>query len=567
MIEELTPQVLASSMVLVLLCAPVITALLSALFMWRYRRAVSRTMFAPSGFQAINTRPSPEKAVSGAKESASMPMATQAPDFYRLANRSPWRDAAVQSLAVIAASVPLSLAAQVVYPTQLGFAGFMLGVCIYAWPMVPAAILILPRSPRIIVTIILGYFLVYAALAVWAGTISNIATQRFGGVLIPDRSGITPARMAILWFSVNAVPTVLCILCFNRAVRAIGGLVLALVTVLTSGLWFTWVWLFMPEGSAMLSWLAASAEVEMAWLALTLLLIAAGLLVMTGWCSIRAIARAYRRKTLSDRSLNLNAMFLVFLSMYGMWLVMGGLIWMACIPAAFAMYKLVLAIYRRTRSPCHASQGLCFLRVFALGRRSESLLEAVARYWRGIGSIQMIAGPDLATGTVQPHQFLDFLGGNLEQHFVSNNDSLTRAMAELDDQPDRDGRFRINSLFCYEDTWQAALPRLVQSGETVMMDLRGFCAENAGCQDELRFLALEVPLQQCLLIVDKSTDREFLQQTLAEALASTAVNSSNASDPPAQFRIFEFELGDTTVKRLVRVLCDTRPEYLPPSRC
>jgi hypothetical protein len=42
------------------------------------------------------------------------------------------------------------------------------------------------------------------------------------------------------------------------------------------------------------------------------------------------------------------------------------------------------------------------LRVFALGKRSEALFEALSRPWRYIGSVSLIAGEDLALSTVAP---------------------------------------------------------------------------------------------------------------------------------------------------------------------
>ena len=52
---------------------------------------------------------------------------------------------------------------------------------------------------------------------------------------------------------------------------------------------------------------------------------------------------------------------------------------------------------------------LLLLRVFALGHRSERLFDALSKRWLRAGSISMIAGPDLVTSTVEPHEFLDFI--------------------------------------------------------------------------------------------------------------------------------------------------------------
>ena len=56
---------------------------------------------------------------------------------------------------------------------------------------------------------------------------------------------------------------------------------------------------------------------------------------------------------------------------------------------------------------------LLLLRVFALGKRSEHYFDLVTKHWRHIGSVQLTAGPDLATTTVQPHEFLEFISGKL----------------------------------------------------------------------------------------------------------------------------------------------------------
>jgi hypothetical protein len=53
-----------------------------------------------------------------------------------------------------------------------------------------------------------------------------------------------------------------------------------------------------------------------------------------------------------------------------------------------------------------------------LGKVSQRLFDALDKHWRHVGSIQMIAGPDLATTTVEPHEFLDFLRGRLARRFI-----------------------------------------------------------------------------------------------------------------------------------------------------
>src|SRR5262249_59096758 len=131
---------------------------------------------------------------------------------------------------------------------------------------------------------------------------------------------------------------------------------------------------------------------------------------------------------------------------------------------------------------------LRFPRGASLGRRSDALLEGLAKHWRHIGTVQMITGPDVALSTVQPHQFLDFLSRKLGRHFVRDQASLARSLAERDHARDPDGRFRINTFFCHATSCQTALPRLVENGEAVLMDLRSLSCGNPCGVHEVRYL-------------------------------------------------------------------------------
>src|SRR5262249_17104650 len=199
---------------------------------------------------------------------------------------------------------------------------------------------------------------------------------------------------------------------------------------------------------------------------------------------------------------------------------------------------------------------LRFPRGASLGRRSDALLEGVARYWRHIGSVQMITGPDVALSTVQPHQFLDFLSRKLGRHFVRDQASLARSLAERDRARDPDGRFRINNFFCHADSWQAALPRLVENGEAVLMDFRSFSASNAGCIHQLQYLVKNVPFGPCLLVVDDSTDQAFLERTLTQAWEELSSSSPNYRQPLSETAMHRFTAGTPALRGLLRQLCD-----------
>jgi len=58
--------------------------------------------------------------------------------------------------------------------------------------------------------------------------------------------------------------------------------------------------------------------------------------------------------------------------------------------------------------------------------------------------VTMIAAPDVVAATVDPGDVLRFAAGNIDASFVTSQDDLTRRLATMDAEADRDGRFRIN---------------------------------------------------------------------------------------------------------------------------
>jgi hypothetical protein len=236
-------------------------------------------------------------------------------------------------------------------------------------------------------------------------------------------------------------------------------------------------------------------------------------------------------------------------------LVFEGAAWILSGAAAFATFRVATALgMRLLRSRRGDAPGtrLLVLRVFALGPRSERLFEALARRWRHIGSLQLIAGPDLATTTVEPHEFLSFVSGKLASLFIENERALDDRMKDLDLLPDRDGRFRVNEFFCYDNTWEQVLGRLVHTCDAVLMDLRGFSPDNAGCRFELRALAQQVPFDRVTLVIDDETDTALLESELSDALATAAPDSPNRA--PGGARLTSFRLASTNPAALAGLL-------------
>jgi hypothetical protein len=183
-------------------------------------------------------------------------------------------------------------------------------------------------------------------------------------------------------------------------------------------------------------------------------------------------------------------------------------------------------------------------------------VHAVTRHWRHIGNVQLIAGADLALSTVAPHRFLAFVSGQLKHLFIRGGAALERGVAEIDTRRDADGRFRINDFFCHADTWQSVLSRLIGTTDVVLMDLRSFTQDNAGCIFEIKALLSAVPVARLVFIIDDTTDSAFLRQTLAQTWHALPPASPNTALPPSALQPFHLRsAGDLEVKHLLRQLC------------
>src|SRR5262245_301421 len=551
MLEEITPQIVYLLLFYISIFTPVLTLVLSALLLWGYRRAVARAMAASAAFDASTPATTP-----AAPHPTSSAVGPTGSDLYRVAIAGPRLYALRYTIAGLAFAVVFALAARFVYQFRVDLPGVLVGVWIYAWPIALALPLIIPGRTRW--WAVAGYLIAFLPLGLWAAVVPDIPDMQFGSVELPARSSMTPDGMIPLWLRVNGPPTVLILVCLLRRVRAVTPLVLALMTPTIGGTWLAFMSLFSPSGINFVQAAMIALHVSsVVWVIVATVVGSLGGFGVLGWALARWISAAYERRKLSDQSLLLDALWLLFATWYGMWLVFGGLVWATTALAAMLVFKLVLAAGLRLHGPpAGVTRDLTFLRVFSLGRRSDALLDGVARHWRHIGSVQMITGPDVALSTVQPHQFLDFLSRKLDRHFISDQASLARSLAERDHARDPDGRFRINNFFCHADTWQVALPRLVESGEAVLMDLRSFSASSAGCIHELHYLVQNVPIGRCLLIFDDTTDQAFLKHTLTQAWEELPSSSPNYRQPLDETLMHRFAAGTPALRGLLQRLCE-----------
>ncbi len=159
---------------------------------------------------------------------------------------------------------------------------------------------------------------------------------------------------------------------------------------------------------------------------------------------------------------------------------------------------------------------------------AERLFDLLGSRWRYAGPIAMIGAPDLASSTIDPDEFLDFLAGRLRERFILEPADVHARLAAVDDRCDFDARWRVAEFFCGNDTWRATVLGLMSRSDLVAMDLRDFGPDNQGCVFELQALVDLVPAHRVALLVDASTRRDFLEVTLDGCFGRVPATSPNA---------------------------------------
>ncbi|MGE3710536.1 MAG: hypothetical protein AB7G35_12750, partial [Hyphomicrobiaceae bacterium] len=513
-----------------------------------YRRAVRRSMSHASDTPARPPDPAsavmPDPAAPPRQPSPPLRMApAKVPDaaHIRAAWSGPLKSAAVQLFAGLLYALTMTLIWASLAGGNLTWQGTALFTLMFAWPIVITVGLVATVTWRAMTIIVAIYALAFLAAIVW---------------LTPG-TGVTLPQVARNWWNMNGMATLLVLAFLARPIRAMGPIVVALMMAAVAGVF---AMADLMGDQTVVEWIAQiatslgfSGKLGGIAAGLIVLGLAALMAMIIAYAVLRGIGRLYQRRWFSDQSIQIDAVWLIFaLAQAPYQKPLTGL-------APFAVYKLVswlaLHLARATEVPDDKSPSLLLLRVFSLGPRSESLFGAFSLLWRHTGSVRMIAGPDLANSTVEPHEFLDFLAGRLQRRFITGPDVLDRRLAETEPRRDPDGRFRVAAFFCHADTWQMALRRLARDADIVLMDLRGFTPMNKGCIYELNELLDAVPLERIELVVDGTTDNGFLTEILQTGWADLSADSPNRARTAPSVSLFRLGGdGAPAVGKLVATL-------------
>ncbi len=523
--------VLATGMLpALLIVSAALTAVVSAWLLHRYRRAVARSMARSAG--AAAPPGTPRRAAAGGAplhivrlDPAAAREAPTAPPA-RAGARAARQAAGVYAAGGAAYAVVLATPWMVFAGGELVATRLLWLAACYAWPAVLAIGVVTATDAR-------GRAMVGAGYAVLLALAALVALAR--------SDELDVAQLAFFWLYANAPGTVLLAGFMHRRIRAVGPLVFAFMTAGVAGA-FLAIELAGRSDAVLRVIVAIGAAAGLGAGGIFLLLHLAGFAVFAfaGWKLLGWLGRRYRAKRFSDESLTLDAIFLFFAVAQSFTFAFESVAWMAMGPAGFAAYTLVTrAGFGWLALDAERPGGTLFvLRVFALGARSERLFGALGRRWLRTGPITLIAGPDLAAATVEPHEFLDFVGGRLSRQFVQGERDLAARLAGLDLARDPDGRCRVNAFFCHADTWRSTMQRLAARSDAVLMDLRSFSERNQGCIFELGQLLDAVDLTRVVFVVDASTDVAFLERTLDGLWRTTPAGSPNRRTAAPTARLF-----------------------------
>ncbi|HEX5807496.1 MAG TPA: hypothetical protein VFY25_02435 [Anaerolineales bacterium] len=549
-----TNNTLAGLVLLILVIAIPLAAVTSVAILALYRRAVVRTMRNRANLEM--TEPAPIEPSASPREASPPPLSITDLDSDTTKNstsyglyadllRGPWRAASVYAVAGLCYAFVTTLL--FLRATKTGFhpLSFLVIFWYYAWPLPVTISLVAAATRETKLKIFAGYFLIIIVLGLLATIFSSA-----GNLL----------EILWLWFLTNFPASVLLLAFLNRRVQAVGPLVLTFMIVAVTGL------VLMPtfvinNGGVLEVVVAVGVALGLGGGGIYIALLILGFVAFgaLGWLALKAIAYWYRRKNISEQSITIDLIWLLFGIFQAVGLIFEGDHWFLASLLSFGIYKGVswvgFWLARRYTPSQQQYPGLLVLRVFSLGKRSERLFDQLAMHWRFLGSIRLIAGPDLAATTIEPHEFLDFLSGKLARRFIDGARTLDLCISQMDLRPDHDGQFRVNDFFCYDNTWRMVLSRLARESDVIMMDLRGFSSQNAGVIYEIGELIDLVPLERVVFVVDDSTDEPLLRQVMQQAWNQMKPESPNRSSATGTLSLLRLQrLGERDLQRLLRVV-------------
>ena len=442
---------LTGQMPFILIAAAILALPVSFILLWLYRRAVIKSMLRSSaegmqlkpGSTDLNKQATRLKVkIVEARQAA--PCASTCADFLSKLQFYCWKNALIYAKAGTAFTSVMTAAVLLSGTSDFFLIRTILVFWVYAWPIVLTLNLLAATARKQLVFTSGGYFAVFIVLIVLAQLTGNDSSS---------------SQIIQLWAITNLPPTVLILAFLARPVRAVGPMVLSfMIIALTGSVIAMLVVGSSDEAMRIISAAAFDLGLQASGTFMLILIMGFMLFAIIGWLVVRLIRKGYQSGKLTDQSMTVDAMWILFAVVQSTGLVFEGAGWILSGVFAFIAYKIVIKHGFKVLSLKTEAQNtrLLLLRVFSLGKRSEQLFNAITKHWRSVGSVQLISGPDLATTTVEPHEFIDFLSGKLSRQFIASQQQLDQRLSGLDTPQDFDGRYRVVSPLADHSTDQPA---------------------------------------------------------------------------------------------------------------
>jgi len=538
--------------ILYLLIAAVMTLVIGFAALVLLQRSILRHMAATRGAPGSGAQLAERSRTSAsaslalvAEDPAAAPSARDRTPLFRVALA---HTVAGLAFAIVATFLLLILSGMELFPVRTAMVTWA-----QAWPTVLVLCLLVGPDRRLQILIVLGYVSMIAIICVLA-QIRGADEIRLGSLTFPGF--LNP----VFYWAIESAPYVFLLLFLNRTVRAIGPLVLVFVFILLIG------------GHAATTALSNQPILETVvrvttalgigdyafWLVISIGMLAAA------WPAYRCVAvlrDRYAAKRSSEFLMTVSTIWLLSSLILASSLTREqGAIGAVAAFLPILTWRAVLAVglrravnEARARPPCR----LLLLRVYGFGRRSRRLLDLLGSRWRLIGSIDLIAAPDLASRTVEPATFLEFVRGRLARLFIRTPEQLAERLATMDRAPDPDARFRINQLFCSNGIWREAVSRLMAETTLVVMDLRGFTLARQGCVYELQTLLDTVPIARLVFLFDRTSDCVALYKVLTDHWRQLDVTSPNLTTADTTIRFIDVTSSDIHAVRRLLAIAET----------
>ncbi len=553
--SEAVTLVLTGQLPFILIISAVLAFPVSLFLLWLYRKSVIKSM---------QSRANPEQRIDNKTEDIEKPTTRAIPNLditiidsssakleansesealYTEAAKSLWSNSKIYLLAGSCYSIVITLAVLVSSNIPIIPIRFLFLFITFIWPSILIIYLFNAVNKRSKILTIFIYFLTLLLVSILA-------------LLLSTDTGLSKTLLG--WIIFNLPATVLILAFLNRRIKAVGPLVLTFMVLAIMGSVIAVSIIGLNE--SLLEFVAGigfSFGLGAYGVLISIILIGFVVLGLIGWQVLKLLGKLYLNKKISDKTITADSLMLLFSIVQSIGLAFEGAIWILSGLVGFIFYKLITIISFNMRSNKKVInvRKLLLLRVFSLGKKSEVLFDKIEMYWRQIGTINMIAGPDLATTTIEPHEFLAFIGGKLSRSFIDSYKTFENRLSEVDLKPDPDGRFRVNEFFCFDDTWKMVLEGFVSNSDVVLMDLRGFSQNNDGCKHEIREIINLKPVSKILFIIDDTTDNDFLEKLIKEYWNHMRNDSPNLESATGQLQLFKYtQSNDNDIRQIFRIL-------------